>query len=54
MREGKTVWGNGGHHPESVDSLPPPVFGVVPVVGDAKWIWTKPPHGETGYLEPRP
>ena len=23
------------------------------MVGDGKWIWTKPPEGETGYLEPR-
>jgi hypothetical protein len=23
------------------------------VIGDGKWIWTKPPEGETGYLEPR-
>jgi len=22
-------------------------------VGDGKWVWTKPPTGETGYLEPR-
>jgi hypothetical protein len=27
---------------------------VIPVVGDGKWIWTKPPDGQTGYLEPRP
>ena len=32
----------------------PPAFSVVPVVGDGKFIWTKPPQGETGYLEPRP
>jgi len=25
----------------------------VPVVGDGKWIWTEPPVGRTGYLEPR-
>ena len=29
------------------------VFGLVPVVGDGKWIWTKPPEGQKGYLEPR-
>jgi hypothetical protein len=40
--------------PESAVSLPPPAFSVVPVVGDGKWIWTKPPQGATGYLEPRP
>ena len=33
---------------------PPPAFSVIPVVGDGKWIWTAPPQGETGYLEPRP
>lgn len=32
----------------------PPVFSVVPVVGDGKWIWTEPPKNQTGYLEPRP
>lgn len=26
---------------------------VIPVVGDGKWIWTKPPENQTGYLEPR-
>lgn len=31
----------------------PPAYSVVPVVGDGKWIWKKPPEGETGYLEPR-
>jgi hypothetical protein len=31
----------------------PPAYSVVPVVGDGKWIWNKPPEGETGYLEPR-
>jgi hypothetical protein len=31
----------------------PPSFSVVPVVGDGKWIWTRPPEGPTGYLEPR-
>lgn len=30
----------------------PPAHSVIPVVGDGKWIWTKPPD-ETGYLEPR-
>jgi hypothetical protein len=32
----------------------PPVWSVIPVVGDGKWIWTKPPENQTGYLEPRP
>ncbi len=31
-----------------------PAFSVIPVVGDGKWIWNKPPGGQTGYLEPRP
>ena len=26
---------------------------MIPVVGDGKWIWNKPPDGQTGYLEPR-
>jgi hypothetical protein len=30
-----------------------PTWAVVPVVGDGKWIWTEPPKGQTGYLEPR-
>lgn len=32
----------------------PPAFSVIPVVGDGKFIWNKPPEGQTGYLEPRP
>jgi hypothetical protein len=39
---------------ESDDSHVPPAFSVIPVVGDGKWIWTSPPQGQTGYLEPRP
>lgn len=31
----------------------PPAFSVVPVVGDGRWIWTRPPQGAVGYLEPR-
>jgi hypothetical protein len=31
----------------------PPAYSVIPVVGDGKWIWKKPPEDETGYLEPR-
>ncbi len=38
----------------SDDSQTPPAFTVIPVVGDGKWIWTQPPQGQTGYLEPRP
>jgi hypothetical protein len=34
-------------------AFPPPAFSVTPVVGDGKWIWNKPPEGQTGYLEPR-
>ncbi len=30
----------------------PCAASIIPVVGDGKWIWTKPPI-ETGYLEPR-
>lgn len=31
----------------------PPAYSVIPVVGDGRWIWTEPPTGQTGYLEPR-
>lgn len=34
-------------------ALMPPAYSVIPVVGDGKWIWTEPPKGQTGYLEPR-
>ena len=34
-------------------SCVPPAFSVIPVVGDGKWIWTSPPQGQSGYLEPR-
>lgn len=37
----------------NVWSAAPPAASVIPVVGDGRWIWTKPPAGETGYLEPR-
>ena len=30
----------------------PPVYSIIPVVGDGRWVWTEPPD-ETGYLEPR-
>jgi hypothetical protein len=40
-----------GREPD--DSHVPPAFSVIPVVGDGKWIWTNPPQGQTGYLEPR-
>ena len=33
--------------------LAPPAYSIVPVVADGKWIWDKPPEGQTGYLEPR-
>lgn len=41
---------------DAVDSFAagPPVFSITPVVGDGKWIWTAPPEGQRGYLEPRP
>jgi hypothetical protein len=32
----------------------PPAFSIIPVVGDGTWIWTKPPVGQKGLLEPRP
>jgi hypothetical protein len=35
-------------------SMHAPAWSIIPVVGDGKWIWTKPPEGQTGYLEPRP
>lgn len=31
----------------------PPAYSVIPVVGDGRWIWNKPPADDTGYLEPR-
>ena len=34
-------------------SAAPAAASVIPVVGDGRWIWTKPPEGATGYLEPR-
>lgn len=34
-------------------SAEPPTRSVIPVVGDGKWIWNKPPEDATGYLEPR-
>lgn len=34
-------------------SIPTPAYSVIPVVGDGKWIWNKPPSDQTGYLEPR-
>lgn len=40
--------------PASSRAGAPPAYSVIPVVGDGKWIWTKPPEGQTGYLEPRP
>ena len=39
--------------PLAEQATAPPAFSVIPVVGDGKWIWTKPPERETGYLEPR-
>jgi hypothetical protein len=51
----RAVWGRrGAARLESAAAPPPPAFSVIPVVGDGKWIWTKPPQGEMGYLEPRP
>ncbi len=39
--------------PTRQSSLEAPSYSVIPVIGDGKWIWTKPPEGQTGYLEPR-
>ena len=51
------LWGKGSHAlpatPSAEESFYPPTFSVIPVVGDGNYIWTKPPMGETGYLEPR-
>lgn len=41
-----------GLGPQSYASEPP-AYSVVPVVGDGRWIWNKPPETERGYLEPR-
>jgi len=32
---------------------PRPAYSIIPVVGDGRWVWTNPPEGQTGYLEPR-
>jgi len=44
--------GFAAEHGVSQESREHPVRSIVPVVGDGKWIWTKPPQ-ETGQLEPR-
>jgi hypothetical protein len=43
----------GANQETSEFSFAPQTYAVIPVVGDGKWIWTEPPRGETGYLEPR-
>ena len=43
------AWGASEHQGRH----PLPTFGSTPVVGDGKWIWTKPPEKDRGYLEPR-
>jgi hypothetical protein len=50
------VWGSepGSANEVFEASRPARTFSVIPVVGDGKWIWNKPPEGQTGYLEPRP
>ena len=41
--------------PESAGgSCPPPAWGVVPVVGDGRWIETEPPREARGYFDERP
>lgn len=58
---GAAAWGfgacasfNGAARLLSATAPSPPAFSVIPVVGDGRWIWTKAPDNETGYLEPRP
>jgi hypothetical protein len=41
-----------GADPLAEAAWPPPAYSVIPVVGDGKWIWNKPPDS-AGYLEPR-
>jgi hypothetical protein len=48
------AWSAFQPHPrpsESVESAP--AYSVIPVVGDGKWIWTRPPKEGKGYLESR-
>ncbi|HEY2147063.1 MAG TPA: hypothetical protein VGH32_03950, partial [Pirellulales bacterium] len=52
LRAADVVASGSGHLAE--ESFAPPAFSIIPVVGDGKWIWTTPPVGQTGYLEPRP
>ncbi len=47
-----SIWPRGQTSIQSV-YCDTPAYAVVPVVGDGKWIWTKPPTNQTGYLEPR-
>jgi hypothetical protein len=49
---GTAIWRRNASSPQCV-SWPAPAYSVIPVVADGKWIWNKPPQGQTGYLEPR-
>ena len=40
-------------HVHELFGPPPPARGLIPVVGDGKWVWTEPPQGASGYLDPR-
>jgi len=52
---GGSAWRTAFHLPPDTESdRLPPAYSVIPVVGDGKWIWNKPPEGQTGYLDPRP
>ncbi|MGD0897680.1 MAG: transglutaminase-like domain-containing protein [Thermoguttaceae bacterium] len=51
---GMTALGGDPCEPQSEAMPAPPTFSVIPVVADGKYVWTKPPEGQTGYLEPRP
>jgi hypothetical protein len=51
---GWTAWRNSAASPEQSLAPEPPAYSVIPVVGDGRWIWNRPPPSGTGYLEPRP
>ncbi|MCH8044986.1 MAG: transglutaminase domain-containing protein [Planctomycetes bacterium] len=61
---GAAVCAGGAMSPETLFGQPtltlqetfgptPPAGSLIPVVGDGKWVWNKPPKDQTGYLEPR-
>jgi hypothetical protein len=51
---GWAAWRHAADSPRQSPDAAPPAHSVVPVVGDGRWIWNRPPPSETGYLEPRP